>query len=133
MLDCPPSRSLLTVNALTVADYVLVGMLLDVMSIQGLNHLIKTVQDIQRVYNSNLKILGVLAVNVEGRKKITKEVWDFVKANFNVPFFKTQIRSNVKVAEAPSHACSVIQYAPQCSASKDYKDLAKEIIKNGAR
>jgi chromosome partitioning protein len=133
LIDCPPSRSLLTVNALSVADYVIIGMLLDVMSIQGLNHLLKTVQDIQRVYHPQLKILGVLALNVEGRKKIAKEVWDFVKANFDLPFFKTKIRSNVKVAEAPSHASSVIKYAPLSTASKDYKDLAKEIVKNGIR
>lgn len=133
IFDCPPSRSLLTVNALCIADFYLVTILLDVLSIQGLNHILKTVKDIQKVYNSKLDLLGVLAVNVDVRKKITKEVWSFLTSNFDVPFFKTKIRTNVKVAEAPSHASSVIEYAPNCNASKDYIELAKEIIKNGTR
>jgi chromosome partitioning protein len=133
LLDCPPSRSLLTVNALCAADKILISMLMDVLSIQGLNQLLKTIQDIQRVYHPALQILGVVAVNVEERKKIVKEVMEFVQENFPIPFMQTKIRSNVKVAEAPSHACSVLKYAPQCNASKDYINLAKEIVQNGTR
>lgn len=128
LIDCAPARSLLTVNALATADYVLSTILLDVLSIQGLMHIVKTIQDIKTVLNPKLEFLGVLAINVDLRKKLSKEVIDFVRDNYDFAFFETSIRTNVKVAEAPSHGKSIISYAPKSNGAKEYMLLAKEII-----
>jgi len=128
IIDCAPARSLLTVNALAAADYVLSAILLDVLSIQGLLHIVKTIQEIKTVLNPELKFLGVLAINVDLRRKLSKEVIGFVKDNYDFSFFETSIRTNVKIAEAPSHGQSVISYAPKSNGAKEYMLLAKEII-----
>lgn len=128
LIDCSPARSLLTVNALTVADFVMSTILLDVLSIQGLMHIVRTIQEIKEVLNPRLEFLGVLAVNIDLRKKLSKEVIDFVKANYDFSFFQTSIRGNVKVAEAPSHGQSVVAYAPNSNGAKEYMLLAEEII-----
>ncbi len=128
LIDCSPARSLLTVNALTAADYVMSTILLDVLSIQGLMHIVRTIQEIKMVLNAKLEFLGVLAVNIDLRKKLSKEVIDFVKANYDFSFFQTSIRGNVKVAEAPSHGQSVVAYSPNSNGAKEYILLAEEII-----
>ncbi len=128
LIDCSPARSLLTVNALTAADFVLSTILLDVLSIQGLMHIVRTIQEIKSVLNPNLEFLGVLAVNVDLRKKLSKEVIDFIKQNYEFSFLETSIRVNVKIAEAPSHGQSVIAYAPKSNGAKEYLLLAQEII-----
>jgi chromosome partitioning protein len=128
LIDCSPARSLLTVNALTAADFVMSTILLDVLSIQGLMHIVRTIQEIKSVLNPALEFLGVLAVNVDLRKKLSKEVIEFIKQNYEFSFFETSIRINVKVAEAPSHGQSVIAYAPKSNGAKEYLLLAKEII-----
>ena len=128
IIDCAPARSLLTVNALATADYVLSTILLDVLSIQGLMHIVKTIQEIKTVLNPKLEFLGVLAINVDLRKKLSKEVIEFVRENYDFAFFETSIRTNVKIAEAPSHGKSVISYAPKSNGAKEYMLLAKEII-----
>ena len=129
LIDCAPARSLLTVNALTASDYIISTILLDVLSIQGLMHIVGTVQEVKEVLNPRLDLLGVLAINVDLRKRLSREVFDFVQQNYEIAFFETSIRTNVKVAEAPSHAQSVIKYAPKSNGAKEYLLLAKEIIR----
>lgn len=129
LIDCAPSRSLLTVNALTVADYVISTILLDVLSIQGLMHIVNTIQEVKEVLNPKIELLGVLAVNVDLRKRLSREVVDFINKHYDIAFFETSIRTNVKIAEAPSHAESVIKYAPKSNGAKEYMLLAKEIIR----
>jgi len=129
LIDCAPARSLLTVNALTAADYVISTILLDVLSIQGLMHIVNTIQEVKTLLNPKLEFLGVLAVNVDLRKRLSRDVVEFVQQNYDIAFFETSIRTNVKVAEAPSHAQSVIKYAPKSNGAKEYLLLAKEIIR----
>lgn len=129
LIDCAPARSLLTVNALTAADYVMSTILLDVLSIQGLMHIVNTIQEVKTLLNPKLDFLGVLAVSVDLRKRLSREVVEFVRQNYDIAFFETSIRTNVKVAEAPSHAQSVIKYAPKSNGAKEYLLLAKEIIR----
>lgn len=128
LIDCPPSRSLLTINALSFADSALIPMLLDVLSIQGVLHILETIDEVKEYLNSKLKIIGVLAVNVDIRKKLSREVIGFFRSNFDYSLMKTMIRSNVKIAEAPSHGLSVVNYAPNSYGAVDYISLAKEII-----
>lgn len=128
LIDCPPSRSLLTINALIVADKVISTILLDVLSIQGLKHINNTVNEIKEVFNERLSILGILAVNTDMRKKISVEIVDFIKENIEIPIFMTNIRSNVKIAEAPSYGESIFGYDAASNGAEDYLSLAQEII-----
>ncbi len=128
LIDCPPSRSLLIINALVVSDAAISTVLLDVLSIQGLNHIYRTIAEVKSAFNSKLNFIGIVAVNADIRKKISKEVIDFITDNFDIPIFNTYIRSNVKITEAPSHGESVLGYAPTSNGAKDYLALAKELI-----
>jgi chromosome partitioning protein len=128
LIDCSPARSLLTVNALAASDYVMSTILLDVLSIQGLMHIVKTIEDIKSSLNPKLEFLGILAVNVDLRKKISREVVSFVREHYEFSFFDTSIRTNVKIAEAPSHAQSVLTYSPNSNGAQEYLMLADEII-----
>lgn len=128
ILDCPPSRSLLTINALCFADRVIAPILLDVLSIQGIKHIRRTVHQIKHVFNSNLDFLGILAVNVDERKRLTQQVLEFIHNNFDINVFNNFIRTDVKAAEAPSHGKSVLLYAPNSNSAKDYLSVAKELL-----
>jgi len=128
LIDCPPSLSLLTVNALTTSDNVIIPILLDVLSLQGLRQIIGTMDKIKHAFNEDLQLLGVLAVNVDERKKLSKEIMELINNKFEAPMFVNYIRTNVKAAEAPSFGCSVIEYAPKSNSAKDYCNLAKEIL-----
>jgi chromosome partitioning protein len=129
LIDCPPSRSLLSVNALTAANYAVIPVLLDVLSIQGLQQVSKTITEIQQTFNKELKILGVLAVNVDTRKKVTWEVFEFIKKHFPVYAFASFIRTNVKLIEAPSHGQTIYAYAPDSKTTIEYDNLAVEFLK----
>jgi chromosome partitioning protein len=128
LIDCPPSRSLLTINALAASDSVISTVLLDVLSMQGLNQIHKTIVDVTQHFNPNLRILGVVAVQYDSRKKIAQEVLQFMKESFDLPLFDTFIRNNVKVCEAPSHGKSVLKYAPTSNGALDYLKLANELF-----
>ena len=128
LIDCSPSKSLLTINALVLADKIITTILLDVLSVQGLNQINRTVYDVKRGFNSALSFIGVLPVNVDLRSNISKEILTFVEENFDIPLIKTYIRSCVKFVEAPSFGESIFSYAPHSTGAEDYQVLAKEII-----
>ncbi len=127
LIDCPPALSWLTLNALVASTAVLVPMQLDVFSIQGLRQIMNTVEEVRTKYHTNLEILGVLAVMVDWRKKLTHEVLNHVRQEFHIKVFDTFIRTNVKAAEAPSFGKSVINYASGSSSANDYRALAEEL------
>ena len=129
LIDCPPSLSLLTLNALTASHNVIVPIQLDVFSIQGLEQIMSTIGEVRRSSNKKLDVLGILPVLVDGRKKLTTEVKDYVKENFSARMFKSEIRTNVKAAEAPSFGESVIEYAPSSNSAKDYLKFSTEFLK----
>ncbi len=130
LIDCPPSISWLTINALTASSKVFIPMQLDVFSIQGLRQIIQTVDDVKAEHNPELEIIGVLAVMVDWRKKLTKEVLNHVKEEFTVKVFDSYVHTNVKAAEAPSFGLSVLDYAPNSSSAKDYRNVARELIQS---
>lgn len=129
LIDCPPSLSLLTINALSASDNVLIPIQLDVFSIQGLEQIMDTIDEVKATYNKDLHILGALPVLVDGRKKLTTEVQDYVKENFDINLFKNKIRTNVKAAEAPSFGQSVVSYSPSSNSAHDYMSFANEFLK----
>ncbi len=128
LIDCPPSLSLLTVNALSACSKVIIPMQLEVLSLQGLDLIVETVSQIKDSLNPHLQILGVLPVLVDKRRKLTAEVQDYVSNNYDIPLFESRIRNNVKASEAPSFGKSVIDYAPQSNSAKDYVRFAKEFL-----
>lgn len=128
LIDCPPAISLLTVNALNSADNVLIPLQMDVLSMQGLSQVFETISKVRNTTNENLKVIGLLEVMVDKRKKLTQEIHSYIKDNYDVSVFKTSVRTNVRAAEAPSYGKSVISYAPQSNSAKDYMSFAKEFI-----
>jgi chromosome partitioning protein len=129
LIDCPPSQSVLNINAFSAADKVLVPMLIDVLSLQGLNQIINSVSEIKQNLNSKLEIIGTVGVLVDERRQLTKDILEYMQVNYTVPVFNNYIRANVKAAEAPSFGMSVISYAPGSNSAKDYLAFCNEFLK----
>lgn len=128
IIDCPPSLSLLTVNALTATDKLIVPLQMEVLSLQGLDQIVNSVSRIKGVLNEDLEILGLLPVMVDSRRNLSREIHDYIQENYDLNIFKSKIRSNVRVSEAPSFGASVMSYAPSSNGAVDYKAFAKEIL-----
>ena len=129
LIDCPPSLSLLTINALNASDRVIIPMQMEVLSLQGLDLIVNTISRIKDAYNPDLDILGILPVMVDRRRKLSMEVYDHIAENYQFKIFDSQIRTNVRATEAPSFGTSVIEYDPACNSAKDYMALGKEFLK----
>ncbi|MDH5597495.1 MAG: ParA family protein [Cyclobacteriaceae bacterium] len=128
IIDCPPALSLLAVNALVASDSAIIPMQLEVMSLQGLNQITKTIEKINKNYNKHIEIKGILPVMVDRRRNLDMEVEEFIMNNYELNIFKTHIRTNVRASEAPSFGKSVINYAPRSNSALDYLNFAKELI-----
>lgn len=128
IIDCPPSLSLLTINALNCSKEILIPLQLEVLSIKGLDQILETVRKISKNINPQINILGVVPVMVDKRKNLNNEVLDFIKSNFEINVFNSSIRTNVKASEAPSFGKSVIDYAPRSNSALDYMKLAEEFL-----
>lgn len=128
LLDCPPSLSVLTLNALSAADGLLIPVQLEVLSLQGLIQLLETVRDVNRTFKRRLRVRGIVPVMVNGRRKLSEEILGMIRENVGERVFETVIRENVRVAEAPSFARSVIAYAPSSNGAHDYTALAREFV-----
>lgn len=126
LIDCPPSISLLTLNALVASHHVIVPMQLDVLALRGLDALQATLRKMTSL-NPALSILGILPVMVDTRKNIQVEIRQYIESHFDVPLFDQSIRSCVRAAEAPSFGKSTIEYAESCTTAQDYLGLADEV------
>lgn len=127
-IDCPPSLSVLTLNALTAAHEVLVPLQMEVLTLQGLGQIMTTVNKVKKAFNPKLKIKGVVVVMFDMRRKLSQEVLDYLRENIKEKIFDTHIRLNVKLAEAPSFGKSVLDYDPSSNGAKDYQALAAEFL-----
>ena len=128
IIDCSPSLSLLAVNALTAADKIIIPIQLSVLSVNGLELMLNTVKKIKKVLNPDLRILGVLPVMVDFRKKLSREILQYLNDEFDFYVFKNVIATNVRASEAPSFGQSVIEYAPDSKSAVNYMKVAKEIL-----
>jgi chromosome partitioning protein len=128
IIDCSPSLSLLSLNALCASDRIIVPVQLSVLDVNGLQQITETVNKIKQVLNKDLFIWGILPVNVNMQKKLSTEVLEYIEENVDLKLFKTFIRSNVKAAEAPSFGQSVIAYAPNSVVAFDYMRFANELL-----
>lgn len=128
LIDCPPSLSILTVNALTASSLVVIPMQMEVLSLQGLDLVADTIEKIRSSVNPALEVGGILPVMVDKRRKLTQEIHDHIATHFEFRIFDTMIRSNVKASEAPSFGQSVLSYATQSNSAKDYKSFAQAFV-----
>ncbi len=130
LLDCPPSLNLLTINGLVAANSVLVPLQSEFFALEGLSQLLKTVQDVRKTANPDLRIEGVLLTMYDGRNRLSKMVEQDARENLGDLVFKTVIPRNVRISEAPSFAEPVLTYDSLSKGSAAYRALAKEIIEN---
>lgn len=128
LLDCSPSLGLITVNALTAADSVLIPVQCEYFALEGLGKLLNTVKLIQTRLNTNLKIEGFLLTMYDSRLRLCNQVVSEVKEHFHEMVFNTIIQRNTKLGEAPSHGVPVILYDAESTGAKNYLSLAKEVI-----
>lgn len=128
LIDCPPSLSLLTVNAMAAAQAVLVPVQCEFFALEGLSQLKETVAQMRATLNPRLEIQGVVLTMHDQRTAFSREVADNVRGVFGAKVYKTVIPRNVRVAEAPSHGLPVILYDHHCAASEAYMKLATEVI-----
>jgi chromosome partitioning protein len=128
IIDCPPALSLLTLNALVASHEVIIPMLCDFYSLEGLSHLLKTIEKVEKNFNAALKIAGILFTMYDKRSRLTEYVEKDVRSCLGNLVFNTVIPRNVKLAEAPSHGKAAIIYDYKCSGSMAYIELAKEFI-----
>lgn len=128
VIDCPPSLGLVTLNALSLADTVLIPIQCEYYALEGLSQLMSTVRMVKKKYNANLDIEGVLLTMFDGRLNLTMQVVEEVKKFFPNKVYKTVIPRNVRLSEAPSFGQPVIYYDRGSKGTKAYLDLAKEIL-----
>ncbi len=128
IIDCPPSLNMLTVNALTTADTVLVPIQCEYYALEGISQLMKTIELVQERLNDKLKLEGVVFTMYDARTNLSAEVVDNVKENLNTRIFSTIIPRNVRLAEAPSNGLPINLYDSRSTGAESYRNLAKEII-----
>ncbi len=133
LIDCPPSLSLLTVNAMVAAHSVLVPLQSEFYALEGLSQLLLTVREIRETANPDLRIEGVVLTMFDGRNNLSKQVEDDARANLGDVVFETVIPRNVRISEAPSFALPVLEYDSTSKGSQAYRALASEIVALQAR
>lgn len=132
IIDCPPSLSLLTLNAMTAANSVLITLQCEFYALEGLGQLMQTVKRIKQGLNPGLNIEGILLTMFDSRTNLSNQVADNAVKYFKNLVFKTRIPRTVRLGEAPSYGKPIIFYDPSSTSSKSYLDLAKE-VRNGSR
>jgi chromosome partitioning protein len=133
IFDCPPSLGLLSINALAAAGEVLITLQTQFLALMGMSKLVEVVQLIRRRLNPELTITGIVPCLYDSRLKLNREVLGEVRKYFPGQVFKNAIRSNVKLAEAPSFGISILDYASESNGAQDYRNLALEVIEQESR
>ena len=131
VIDCPPSLGLLTINALTASDTVLIPVQCEYYALEGLSQLLNTVRLVQKHLNTELMIEGVLLTMLDARTNLGIQVIDEVKKYFQDKVYQTIIPRNIRLSEAPSHGQPIIIYDPRSRGAEAYLELAKEVAVNG--
>ncbi len=130
IIDCPPSLNMLTVNAMTTADSVLVPIQCEYYALEGLSQLIYTVELVKERLNPALEIEGIVFTMYDARTNLSLQVVENVKENLNQTIYQTIIPRNIRLAEAPSYGMPINQYDPRSAGAESYRKLADEVIKH---
>jgi chromosome partitioning protein len=128
LIDCPPSLSLLTVNALTASDQVIIPIQCEYYALEGLSQLIKTIDLIKKSLNPDLRICGILLTMYDSRTLLSEQVAEETRQHFGGKVFKTIIPRNIRLAEAPSFGQPIVFYDPSSSGAVAYENLSREIL-----
>ena len=128
LIDCSPSLGLITVNSLTAANSVIIPVQCEYFALEGISKLLNTIKIIKSKLNPQLEIEGFLLTIYDSRLRLANQIYDEIKRHFQELVFKTVIQRNVKISEAPSHGLPVILYDADCTGTKNFLALAKEII-----
>lgn len=130
IIDCPPSLGLLTINALTSADSVLIPMQCEFFAMEGLAQLVNTIRSVKKSFNKDLYIEGLVLTMFDKRNRLTHQVAAEIKTHFNNQLFRTVIPRNVRLSECPSHGQTILDYDKQSTGAVAYMSLAKEFLTN---
>ncbi|MCU0822696.1 MAG: AAA family ATPase [Spirochaetes bacterium] len=131
ILDCPPSLGLLTLNALTTSKEVFIPIQAEYLALQGMSKLLQLVDIVKDRLNSELEITGIIGTRFDNRKKLNHEVIDKIREYFHEKLFKTLVRENIALAEAPGFGQDIFEYNPRSHGAVDYLNLCREIIEKG--
>jgi chromosome partitioning protein len=129
LIDCPPALGLLTLNALAAANAVLVPLQCEFFALEGISHLMKTIERVRRAFNQTLEIQGIVLTMFDKRNRLSDLVASDVRAHFGDKVYETVIPRNVRVSEAPSHGRPVLIYDFGCPGSRAYLHLAGEVLR----
>lgn len=128
LIDCPPSLGLLTINALVAATHVVIPLQCEYLALEGLTMLLRTIERVQQRHNHELSVGGIVFTMYDGRNRLTNEVVKEVTSYFKDRVFRTVIPRNVRLAEAPSYAQPICEYAPSSIGAESYRRLAEEFV-----
>lgn len=129
LIDCAPSLGLLTLNALTAADSVMIPIQCEYFALEGLGKLLNTIKSIQKIHNAELDIEGMLLTMYDSRLRLSNQVVEEVRKHFSEMVFDTIIQRNVRLSEAPSYGESIIKYDASSKGAANYLNLANEVVK----
>jgi chromosome partitioning protein len=129
LIDCAPSLGLLTLNALTAADSVIIPIQCEYFALEGLGKLLNTIKSVQRLHNPDLDIEGMLLTMYDSRLRLSNQVVDEVRKHFGDMVFETVIQRNVRLSEAPSYGESIIKYDAASKGATNYLSMANEVVK----
>lgn len=128
LIDCPPSLGLLTINAFTASDSILIPVQSEYYALEGLSQLLNTIKLVQKHFNPDLKIEGVLLTMFDARTNLGQQVNEEVQKFFGDKIYETIVPRNIRLAEAPSHGLPIIDYDPKSKGAEVYMQLAKEVL-----
>ncbi|MDL2306398.1 ParA family protein, partial [Bacteroides sp. OttesenSCG-928-D19] len=129
LIDCPPSLGLLTLNALTAADFLIIPVQAQFLAMRGMAKIMNIISIVQERLNPNLKVGGIVITQYDKRKTLNKSVTEIINESFCEKVFKTIIRDNVALAEAPIKGKNIYEYNKNSNGAKDYMALAEEVLK----
>ena len=129
LIDCPPSLGLLTLNALTAADFLIIPVQAQFLAMRGMAKITNVIEIVKKRLNPNLNIGGIVITQFDKRKTLNKSVAELISDSFCNKVFKTVIRDNVSLAEAPIKGMNIFEYNKNSNGAKDYMELAKEVLK----
>lgn len=129
LIDCPPSLGMLTINALTAADGVIIPMQCEYFSLEGLSQIMMTIKQVKKLYNPSLSLTGILVTMYNGRLNLSLQVLDELKKHYADKLFSVAITRNVRLSEAPSYGAPIQYYDKYAKGSSDYDKIAEELMK----